>query len=143
MNDSYIVDELKAIADEHDGMLLPQDVVEAAKLKSSPLHSYFEWDDKKASYQFRLEQARRLIRVSVDVVEGANKENRVFVSLTSDRVAGGGYRTLVSVMSTERGRSALLEDALSELRMFRKKYERLRELAEVFRAIDGLDGNKS
>lgn len=138
-----VVEELKSIAKKHRGILSPQDVVEAAEPKSSPLHSHFEWDDTEAGRKYRLEQARQLIRVSVEMIEGANVESRVFVSLSSDRIGDGGYRTLVSVLSTERGRAALLTDAISELRTFRRKYERLRELAEVFRAIDGLEDDAS
>jgi hypothetical protein len=57
---------LQAIADANKGRLTPDGVLKAAKSPKSPLHSEFEWDDSVAAYQFRLEQARRLIR-SVEI----------------------------------------------------------------------------
>ena len=55
----------KALADLHqqnDG-LRPSEVVAAAKPKTSPLHCEFTWDDTKAAHEYRLNEARHLIRV--------------------------------------------------------------------------------
>ena len=61
--DKTIVEaELRRIRDEHDGNLAPDDVVEEAKARKHPLHNLFEWDDTVAGHQFRLSQARALIR---------------------------------------------------------------------------------
>lgn len=43
--------------------LTPNKVVEIAKDPESPLHGHFCWDDNEAAHQYRLEQARSLIRV--------------------------------------------------------------------------------
>ena len=48
-----------------DGAVKASTLVEAAKPKTSPAHAGFTWDDKKAAQQFRLEEARRWIRVIV------------------------------------------------------------------------------
>ncbi len=53
---------LREIAEKHGGNLDPKDVVEEAKASSHPLHDYFEWRDKIAGEQFRIDQARALIR---------------------------------------------------------------------------------
>jgi len=53
---------LREIAAQHGGNLDPKDVVEEAKASSHPLHDYFEWRDKIAGEQFRIDQARALIR---------------------------------------------------------------------------------
>ena len=53
---------LREIAAQHGGNLDPRDVVEEAKASSHPLHDYFEWRDKIAGEQFRIDQARALIR---------------------------------------------------------------------------------
>ena len=45
-----------------NGKVIPERVVERAREKTSCLHEYFNWDDKKAAYQYRLEQARHLIQ---------------------------------------------------------------------------------
>lgn len=132
-----IAKELKRLADENRGLLLPEAVVEAARDEDSPLHSRFEWDDSKAAEAHRLWQARQLIRVTVNIIGGAEEaEERVWVSLKSDRYGEtGGYRSLVKVMTDAEMRVQLLAQALDEMELFRAKYQRLKELAEVFQAM--------
>lgn len=55
-------DRLEKIRVRNDGVLRPDDVVKDARNESSPLHSFFTWDDTEAANQFRLDQARTLIR---------------------------------------------------------------------------------
>jgi hypothetical protein len=126
---------LEEIQKLRGGILRPKDVVEEARPRSSPLHSYFTWDNGKAAEQWRLEEARRLIvsvRVSIQV------EDRVVyapahVSLASDRLrSGGGFRPLKKVLDRAAWREELLQTALAELESMRKRYEMLAELAAVF-----------
>lgn len=131
---SEIEAELLRLAEENDGVLKPEAVVGAARHPDSPLHSQFTWDDSQAAEQYRLWQARQLIRVVVQLIPSAHGEvsERVFVSLHMDREqAGGGYRKLIAVMSNEQMRRALLEEALEEMERFQEKYARLKELAGV------------
>jgi hypothetical protein len=53
---------LEEVRLSHDGKLRPPDVVNAARPEESPLHSHFEWDDSEAAEEYRLYQARYLIR---------------------------------------------------------------------------------
>lgn len=131
---SKVISELKRIAIENDGILQPETVVEEARPRSSPLHSRFTWDNTKAAHEYRLWQARQLIRVVVDVIEGVEGKHEVFVSLTTDRKESG-YRVVTDVLSDTDLRRQMLHDAMMELRMFQKKYIRLKELASVFVAI--------
>lgn len=55
-----VVDAINALA--RRGRLTPEDVLAAARDKSSPLHDSFEWDDDAAAHAYRLDQARGLIR---------------------------------------------------------------------------------
>ena len=130
--------ELKRIAESHSGLLRPIDVVESARSENSALHSWFEWNESKAAQEYRLDQARRLIRVNVSYLQSENKivPYRVFVSLSADRLAmGGGYRDTVSVMADEDMRQFLLADALRDLQRFQLKYQMIRELQAVFEEI--------
>lgn len=64
---------LEALAREHDDQLDAETVVEQARSRQSPLHSYFEWDTRRAADLYRLEQARYLLRhieVKIDTREG-------------------------------------------------------------------------
>ena len=61
------VKELKSLEDRR-GRLTPQAVLEAAEDESSALHICFEWDDSKAAYEHRVDQARQLLkRVKIEV----------------------------------------------------------------------------
>ena len=134
MKNVKIIRELKRIQQEHGGLLMPQDVVEAAKPQASPLHNRFEWNNTAAARAFRLWQARQLISICVHVEPGITDPIPVFCSLSTDR-AKGGYRATATVMSDAEMREQLLQDALHELNVFQQKYARLRRLAEVFAAI--------
>lgn len=129
--------ELERLRKAHGGILKPEEVVEAAKPRTSPLHRCFTWDDDAAAHQWRLEQARRLLRVFVHIVDDGDKriESRVFVALSSDRPDGGGYRALADVLEDEDLRQVLLHDAYDDMARFRRKYVDLKELAEVFDAM--------
>jgi hypothetical protein len=139
MNSDRIISELERIAAKNGGDLRPVDVVRAARPKTSPLHSRFLWDNDKAGDEYRLWQARELIRVTVRLIGSPDDGltvSRVFVSLSADRKnSGGGYRSLVSVMDNETLRKQLLADAYAEMERFQQKYEALKELAEVFAAM--------
>lgn len=134
-----ILDELQAI-EERDGILKPEAVVEYAKNPETELHKHFTWDDSEAGQRYRVWQARKLIRVTVTMVNTGEKqiEAVAFVSLTIDRNHGGGYRSIANVLTDSELKARMLNDALKELQIFRKKYAELKELAAVFDAIDKL-----
>lgn len=132
-------DELRRIAEEHGGLLRAADVVAEAANAASPLHGHFEWDDGEAAHQYRLQQARQLIRVTVEVQQYEQHCYRVraYVSLQEDRVeAGGGYRVTAQVLGSQTGREQLLDQALRELNNLKIRFQELTELVAVFAAID-------
>lgn len=59
--------EYLARIEEREGRLTPERVVEDARAEDSPLHSHFVWDDAEAARKHRLDQARALIRIRVEV----------------------------------------------------------------------------
>ena len=136
MSDPKIIAELNRLAEAHGGLLRPEDVVVSARSEDSPMHGEFDWEDSVAAQNWRVHQASALIRVTVGFSAELRENVRLFVSLTPDRqAAGGGYRTLASVLSDVERRRQMVEDALTELRTFEKKYKNLLELAGVFGAI--------
>lgn len=132
-----VAEALERIADRNGGTLDPVQVVKVAEDPKSILHSHFTWDDSEAAHQFRLEEARKLIRVTISIIPKVETPERVWISLNSDR-GENGYRKLVSVLSDSDLRAQLLEEAKSELNYFRRKYGRLTELAKVFEVLDKL-----
>jgi hypothetical protein len=134
-----IAQALHRIQAANGGLLRAADVVEEASHPDSPLHEYFTWDDDAAAYQWRLQQARQLIRVAVQVLPYEEPQFlvRAFVSLTPDRqLEGGGYRAAVKVMASPTDRQQLLADALAELNRLKVKYHQLTELDSIFRGIE-------
>ncbi len=117
-----------------DGRILPEDVVEAARDKKSPLHNQFDWNDTLAAKKWRIEQARELLRVTVMLLPGVKDPIRAFVSLSTEK----GYRMTANVLANVTFRSQLLEDALKEMRAFERKYAHLKELADVIKEMKAI-----
>ncbi len=65
-------ERLETLREKHD-CLKTEVVVNDAKNKGSPLHPVFEWNDKKAAHQHRLNKARQMIRAIV-VAESEGEE---------------------------------------------------------------------
>lgn len=135
---SEIVNALEDIRKSNGGMLLPEHVVTHARSPESPLHSKFQWDDKKCGEAWRLHQARELImRVKVHVGPKAEKMVRAYVSVLPDRKEGG-YRSTIECMSDPVQRSLVLQVAMREFETFRNKYNDLEELSPLFDAASNL-----
>jgi hypothetical protein len=131
-----IAAELESIRRKHRGVLRPVDVVAFAENPETYLHDRFEWDDTAAASAYRIEQAKLLIRCTVDVVEEGRAPVRMYVSLLPERKEGDSYRSLADVMRDPRRRKMLLAQALREANSWRARYERLVELVPIFKAID-------
>ncbi len=135
----------RLLASSRDQRLHWKDVVHAARNRSSPLHAYFDWNASRAMEHYLREQAEGLITSYTTVIQSSGGDHirtRAFVSLTSDRQSGGGYRSVLHVLSDRDMRRQLFEDALSELAAFRERYKRLKELAEIFDKIDAITRRK-
>lgn len=133
--------ELELIRKENGGILKPNDVVTFAEDPKTALHKRFEWDDNKAAHEYRLEQARYIIRVAVIVNPSTGENIRTYVSLRNDRDNGDSYRTMVDVLNDKKLFNMMLEDALTDLHTFENKYDSLKEagkLKKVFAAIETL-----
>ena len=122
-----------------DGGLTPEGVVTDATRKRSPLHGYFEWNEGEAAAQYRLEQARHLMRSVSVVIEGREDKEpvRAFVRLLNN----SHYRSLDVVLSDDGMRAELLSQAMRELKAWQRRYADYVELAEVF-AVIGVTENE-
>jgi len=136
-----VKDELEYIQKKNKGLLNPRNVVEFAKNPETCLHSKFTWDDSKAAHEYRLLQARHIIRLELKIIHRGNNtiETNEYVSLTIDRKPDGGYRPIVVVMEDEYLRQQMLKDALNELIRIKSKYKQLEELSSIFGEIDKLE----
>ena len=134
-------DELLYLAQKNDGVLNPRDVVAFASNPQTHLHSKFTWDDTKAAEEYRLWQARRIIKLELEIVRNGDDEvgeTNLFVSLSDERGGSGGYRLVTQVLTDADRRQKLLSDAIQELSRIRAKYQSIKELTDVFKEIEKL-----
>ncbi len=120
-------ERLNYLSSKNKGKLKPESVIEDAKNKGSIFHNYFQWDNKKASDEWRLQQARNLINhiVEVVVIEGKQSKQRSFFSIKN----GGGnkvYVTIKTAVSKPNYRVQLLNQLISTM-------ENATELMKMFR----------
>ncbi len=132
---------LERLNDQH-GMLTTEIILAAAEDEDSPIHAIFEWDDTEAARLYRLDQASAMIRAVVVVHENRPPVRR-FVHvypIEKDGCEGGGrgYVGLEEALREPAYCRQLLDEAYSELRHFRTKYDTLKELAGVHAAIDAV-----
>jgi hypothetical protein len=135
-----IAARLEKLAKLNGGRITPDAVVRDAKDIKSPLHDQFTWDDAEAAQQWRLEQARQLIR-SVRVEIQTQTRTVSTVRYVRDPSAGEqqGY-VEVSKLRTERD---LARDALKhELRVALAWADRAHKLAEVLDLAADIDAIK-
>lgn len=113
-----------------NGKVTPIDVINDAKDKKSPYHNYFQWDDTKASFEYRLQQARNLLNhvIEVVVVEGVKSEQRSFFSVSS-KPTKFAYVTLKKALTTTSHRKQILNQTITAL-------ENATSLIKLFRSYE-------
>lgn len=129
-----IEDRLASLADANDGRLTADLVVKDAEDDTSPLHKYFEWDDKKAAHQHRLDTARALIR-SVEIKITVFKKEAKVPAYVRDPEAAQREQGYVATASIKTDVQFRKEALAMELRRSGWTLERARSLATFF----GLD----
>lgn len=135
-----IAARLEKIASLNGGRLTPDAVLKDAKSASSPLHDQFEWNDSVAAVQWRLAQARELIRsVKVEV----QTESRIVSTVRYVRDPSAGEEQGYVDVNKLRGERGLAVDALlSELKAARALLERAHSLAEALGLSNDFDDLK-
>jgi hypothetical protein len=109
-----------------EGEITPELVLEDAKDSASPLHDYFEWDDSTAAFEWRLQQARVLIR-SIDLV----REDRPQETTNAYHFVKTTYVASAKVFSDEEKSRHVIDNALSELKGWQIRYKQYKELAKL------------
>ncbi len=123
-------ERLGYIAGKNKGKITPISVVRDGKSISSPFYNYFEWNNKKASDQYRLQQARNLINhiIEVVVIEGKPSKQRSFFNVRN----GGGktvYVSLKTAVTNKPYRIQILNQLITVL-------ENTTELMRLFRSFE-------
>ena len=135
----HVVGErLEGLRQQAGGELTPAAVVNDARSPGSPLHSYFEWSDTEAAEQYRLHQARNLIR-SVVVTYGNDlaAPKRSVVAFVNVKTAEAQfYNSTAAAMYDREQRAIVLRQAWQDLQAFRRRYGELTEFAALFMTMD-------
>jgi hypothetical protein len=117
-----------------DGDLTAPRVVEAAEPETAPLHAAFEWDDSAAAREFRLVQARTLIRAVVVVTEktaeAPSSERSVYVHVPDQETKEGKYLLLEQVADDDAEYARALAEAGRYLTSAEQRFSELRRLVE-------------
>lgn len=104
----------------------------ARKHSASALYHELKFNDNATAAElWRQHHVRKLIAIHI-VDPGGQRQT---VSLSIDRVTGGGYRAMNDVLREMPLREVLLEDAFNELHRVEAKFDSLNELARVWDAV--------
>jgi hypothetical protein len=124
---------LESLRKANGGLLTPESVVREAAREDSPLYPQFALDEATAALQWRLSEARSLIR-SLRVVEDERAARRFYVHTTVSEQRA--YVTMEQMLADEGMRQQVLRDALKALNSWRARYRELHELRPVFERVD-------
>ena len=134
---AIVIGELERIM-ERDGGLRPDAIVRDSEPEHAPLHAEFEWDDPAAAHEYRIEQARRIVRAVHIVPDPAQRESfaplRAFVSMSRPSAGGGSgraYESTLDVLRNSNARANLMRQMRNEVIGMRQRYMNIAEFAEL------------
>lgn len=132
--------ELEKLREKNGSLTAGLVLLEASKARS-PLHKAFEWDNGIAAEEYRLEQARRMLRsIEITYVELPKTPLRQYEIVTqpakNDTPERKVYEPVEKIMKDPVLRDELLGRAIRDAISYRKKYHALSELSQVFAELD-------
>ena len=128
---ALVVEELTRLQ-EVNRILTPEVVVRAAEDNNSILHKLFEWDDNKAAYNWRLQQARTILNnIEVTIItDGEPREIAVFEVTTRSE----GYKSVDTF--TNEDVDFIRASILRQLNTMKSKLKTYKEFDKVLFYID-------
>ena len=128
---ALVVEELTRLQ-EVNRILTPEVVVRAAENSESVLHKLFEWDENKAAYNWRLQQARTILNnIEVTIItDGEPREIAVFEVTTRSE----GYKSVDTF--TNEDVDFVRASILRQLNTMKSKLKTYKEFDKVLFYID-------
>jgi len=128
---ALVVEELTRLQ-EVNRILTPEVVVRAAENSESVLHKLFEWDENKAAYNWRLQQARTILNnIEVTIItDGEPREIAVFEVTTRSE----GYKSVDTF--TNEDIDFIRASILRQLNTMKSKLKTYKEFDKVLFYID-------
>lgn len=132
-------DFLEKLIEERGERVTTQEIVDAAEETQSPIHRYFEWDDKIAGAEYRKYQARKLISHIIIV---NTEQQKAFYSIKVETNENGKTTTKRAYMTQERTlsmpdyRQQTLDFAIAQITYWQRQYKGFKELSKIYKAIE-------
>ena len=128
---ALVVEELTRLQ-KVNRILTPEVVVREAEDNNSILHKLFEWDDNKAAYNWRLQQARTILNnIEVTIItDGEPREIAVFEVTTRSE----GYKSVDTF--TNEDVDFVRASILRQLNTMKSKLKTYKEFDKVLFFID-------
>lgn len=131
--------QLRHLEDKH-GRLTPEAIVKEARKPGSVLHAEFEWDDKLAAHEYRIEQARGLIQ-TVFYTTTETQERRAVPFYVRDPACAPneqGYRALSSIKGSREESAAVLHAELLRIESLLMRLEVIAEALDMRGRVEGV-----
>ena len=125
---STAMKELKRIETKY-GKVTPELVVEESTSKRAILHKFFEWDNDKAAYRHRMQQARLLINGIEVVIISSGQSKRIGAFEVVTTSAGKSYRDINHM--TQENIEEIRFKAKRELNSLKNKLDFYKELKKA------------
>lgn len=135
--DAQIVGETAQKIYEADGSISPRRLLDVARPARSKLHHLFDWDDRHAADQYRLEQARKYL-ASYEVVIEQGSAEAIVVRGTQYVNSKGGYVPSTEVVRDRDMLAEVVEAARREARSWHDRYVTLSKFADVAAVIKAI-----
>lgn len=131
VNPTIAGNELQRLQNLH-GTVTPELIVKEAEKKKSPLHCIFEWDDLKAGYNYRLQQARTLLNnIEITIIsDGESKKIPAYEVVTIKE----GYKSIETF--TPDDFEIVKNRIIKELNLLKNKLKTYKELEKAGYYID-------
>lgn len=117
------------------GRLTAQNLVDISEPEDAPLHRAFEWDNKVAGNEWRKHQARNLIH-SLEIVKDETPPAKAYFNLERTEAE---YTSVDVILRSEDLYQKMMNNALNELKAFKKKYQTLSALQPLFDVIEQIE----
>lgn len=117
--------ELERIRNKYGNEKFQIAIVKESKKEDAILHNYFEWDNKKAGEQWRLQQARKLIN-NIEVIVISNGEE---IAVSAYEIVTEGYQAVETF--TVNDIDIVRKTTLSSLKYLRDKLDLYNQFAKA------------
>lgn len=137
-----VVGDVISGIESRDGVVTKRSFLEESRPEDAPTHNCFEWNDSEAAEKWRLWQAGQIIRDLVVTVVSDDEEQvstPMFVNVEESRRNEAVFISTETAMLDDEQRKKVLANALKELKIFKDKYSKLKELQGIFQAIEEIE----